>query len=361
MNDGGPSSPLVERMLIVRLSSMGDVIHALPAAGALRKAYPAAIFGWLVEERWAELLCTLRTPRSGPRSQGRPLVDRLHVVNTKAWRSAVLSDQTWREVLFGLSDLRAMRYSVAVDLQGAARSALLARWSGATVIAGARMPRENIATMWYTRQVLTSGTHVVQQNLSLAGAVVRRPLAAERAMFPCDPAAESDLDERLKAKNIAEFAILNPGAGWGAKRWPAARYGEVAKELGELGLQSVINFGPGEEQLAEEAHRASGGTAQVFLCSLTELMALTRRSKLFVGGDTGPMHLAAALGIPVVALFGPTNPARNGPYGTASIVLRSASSSTSHSRRAQPDEGLLEITPKQVASAAMQLLRRACA
>ncbi len=155
---------------------MGDIIHTLPAAAALRQAFPEANIGWVIEERWAELLCTLPTPRSGPRSPQRPLVDRIHTVNTTRWRKAPFSLQTWQEVAAALSDLRAAAYEIAVDFQGAARSALIARWSGAAVIYGVRQPRENIASMFYTRTVTAHGDHVVEQNLSLAEAVAGRPL-----------------------------------------------------------------------------------------------------------------------------------------------------------------------------------------
>jgi heptosyltransferase-1 len=156
---------------------------------------------------------------------------------------------------------------------------------------------------------------------------------------------------------VKDFAILNPGAGWGAKRWPAERYGQVAKELAKDGLCSLINYGPGEEELAVDVETASGGAAQRISCTISELIALTRRARLLIGGDTGPMHLAAALKIPVVAIFGPTNPARNGPFGTRSIVLRSASSLTDHTRRREPEQGLLEITVDEVVAASRKLLQ----
>jgi heptosyltransferase-1 len=346
------------RLLIVRLGSMGDIIHTLPAVAALRHAFPDAMLGWIVEECWAELLCTLPEPRSGPRSARRPLVDRVHTVNTKTWRTSLLSTQTWEQVAAGLSELRAQRYEVAVDFQGAFRSAVLARWSGAPVLYGTAQPRENVASMFYTRQVLASGSHVVEQNLSLAEAVSRRPLEIAKIEFPHDPAVEKKCEDRLH--NIGDFALLNPGAGWGAKQWPAQRYGQVARRLAEDSLKSVINFGPGEEDLMRAVESASGGTAQGIACSLTELIALTRRARLFIGGDTGPMHLAAALGIPVVAIFGPTNPARNGPFGTRNVVLRSPSSPTSHTRRSQPDPGMLEISSDEVVAAARTLLRNDC-
>jgi heptosyltransferase-1 len=355
--ENSPALVDIQRLLIVRLSSMGDIIHTLPAATALRKELPGAILGWVVEERWAELLCTLPTPRSGQRSPQRPLVDRIHVVDTGNWRKSLLSTQTWLQIGAALSELRAARYQVAVDFQGAARSALIARCSGAPVSYGMAQPRENVASMFYSRQVIGHGAHVVEQNLSLAEAVTGRLLRMPDVQFPHDEAAQQECERRLKDFGMQNFVLLNPGAGWGAKQWPAERFGCVAKRLAEDGLLALVNFGPHEQDLAKAVEAASGTAARGIACSLTQLIAFTRRARLFIGGDTGPMHLAAALGVPVVAIFGPTDPARNGPYGTRSIVLRSPSSPTTHTRRAQPDEGLLEITADQVVAAARQLLR----
>ena len=347
----------LNRILIVRLGSMGDVIHTLPAATALRHAFPEATLGWVIEERWAELLCTLPTPRSGPRSPQRPLVDKIHIVNTKQWRSRLFHLQTWEQIGSAFSDLRAPKYEMAIDFQGAIRSALLARCSGTPLIYGFAQPRENAASMFYTRKVIARGTHVIEQNLSLAESVALRSLNVPDIQFPCDPVVENNCAPNLEIPCGSNLVLLNPGAGWGAKQWPPERYGQVAKELAQEGFLSFINFSPGEEQLAKTVETVSEGTARLFLGSLTQLIALTRRARLFIGGDTGPMHLAAALRIPVVGIFGPTDPARNGPFGTRSIVLRSPASPTSHKRHARPDEGLLEITPEQVLKAARQLLR----
>jgi heptosyltransferase-1 len=356
-------------LLIVRLSAMGDIIHTLPAAAALRQAFPHATLGWLVEERWAELLGTLRYPRSGQRSPQRPLVDRVHCVNTAGWRQAPFSVNTWLQMAAGLSELRGIRYDAAIDFQGAVRSALLARWSGAPIVYGSAQSHENAASMFYTRQVLlkTNNTHVIEQALALAGAIIStagiRTKIVSTAMrerqveFPVDPDTESKVAGLTAGVN--DFAILSPGAGWGAKRWPAERYGEVAKELAKDGLYSLVNYGPGEEKLAEVVEAGSGGAARKTLCSISELIALTRRAQLLIGGDTGPMHLAAALKIPVVAIFGPTDPARNGPFETRSIVLRSGRSVTDHGRRREPEPGLLEITAGDVVAAARKLLRDA--
>jgi heptosyltransferase-1 len=353
--------PGFDRLLIVRLSAMGDIIHTLPAAVALREAFPQATLGWLVEERWAELLCTLRYPRSGPRSPQRPLVDRVHSVNLAGWRRAFFSFHTWQQMAVGVSELRGIHYDAVIDFQGAVRSGLLARWSGAPIVYGDAQPRENATSMFYTRNVLLqgNGTHVVQHALALAREAIpdrfNATPAAAPIEFPVDPDAESKI-AGLTA-TARDFVILNPGAGWGAKMWPTERYAQVAKELAEDGLSSLINYGPGEEELAAALEASSGGAARRISCSVSELIALTRRARLLIGGDTGPMHLAAALKIPVVAIFGPTNPARNGPFGTRSIVLRSASSMTDHTRHHEPEQGLLEISAGEVVAAARKLLQ----
>jgi heptosyltransferase I len=349
-------SATIPRLLIVRLGSMGDIIHTLPAASLLRAALPHAQIGWVVEERWGELLCAASEPRSGPRSPQRPLVDNVHVVDTKAWRKNPLSIATIEQVAAALSELRGQRYDVAIDFQGAVRSALLARLSKAPIIYGFRQPRETVATMFYSRQVIAEGSHVAEQNLSLARAFLGPTAALPRIEFPCDPAAERQCQTWLESQSIRDFVLLNPGAGWGAKQWPPERYGGLARCLAEAGLKPLINVGPGEETLAQAVEEAGGGSALSFAGSLSELLALTRRAKLFVGGDTGPLHLAAALGIPVVAIFGPTSPGRNGPYLTPSIVLRSPSSQTSYVRHSMPEAGLLKIEVEEVLAASRKLL-----
>jgi heptosyltransferase-1 len=355
----------IERLLIVRLGAMGDVIHTLPAVHALRKAFPQAHIGWLIEERWAELLCAPGSPRRGARSRLRPLVDEVHAVNLKAWRKSPLSILTLQRVATVWNDVRDAHYDVAVDLQGAMRSALLARWSGARVVYGAAEPWESPASLWYTRKMVAHGRHVIEQNLSVAQALVehhRESLPPDVSRdLPHDAKVEARIEGRLAELGMGDFAILNPGAGWGAKRWPAERYGEVARKLADRGVRSILNYGPGEEELASAAEAASGGTARAMSCtvirsSITELIALTRRARLFVGGDTGPLHLAAALRVPVVGIYGPTDPARNGPYGTRSVVLRSSESVTLHTRRAEADEGMLAIGSEEVVAAANKLL-----
>jgi heptosyltransferase-1 len=209
--------------------------------------------------------------------------------------------------------------------------------------------------MFYSREVLVGGTHVVEQAMALAQAVTGPVATKSKVEFPVDADAEHKV--AAMTNGASGFAVLNPGAGWGAKQWPPERYGMVAQELAKEGVQSLINYGPGEEELAVAVESASAGAARKISCSVAELIALTRHARLFIGGDTGPLHLAAALKVPVVAIFGPTNPARNGPFGTRAVVLRSPSSITNHARLQDTEQGLLEISPGDVIAAARQQLQ----
>lgn len=340
----------IRRLLIVRLSAMGDVLHALPAAGALRAAMPQTQFGWLVEERWAELVRRASVRIPGGRV---PLVDHVQTVNFKQWRQALASMFTWQQMRAMIGSVRAGCYDVAIDFQGAARSAILARLSRAASIYGFAEPRENVASMFYTTAIVTKEKHVIAQNLALASAVAQHPLSAAAIEFSCQVSPGISPTTSAPA-----YVILNPGAGWGAKKWPAERYGEVARRLsGERELRCFINTGPGEDDLARTAEVASQGAAQPISCSPGELIDVVRNAALMIGGDTGPMHLAAAMGVPVVAIFGPTDPARTGPFGTRNIVLRNPESRTTLSHETSPDSAMLQISTEEVVRAAMQLLR----
>lgn len=353
--------PKPKRFLIVRLSAMGDVIHTLPAVAALRAAFPEAHIGWLIEERWAELLCAPGFSRRGPRSAQRPLVDEVHAVNLKAWRKSLFSISTLQRAATVWNDVRDAGYDIAIDLQGAIRSVVLARLSGAQVIYGAAQPWEAPASLWYSRPIVARGRHVVEQNISVAQAVIGRyrlDLALNEfpIALPRDGDAEARVEQQLAENGISDLAIINPGAGWGGKRWPAERYGQVAKGLTGIGISPFVNYGPGEQELFHRVEESSEGAAKPAAGSISELIALARRARLFIGGDTGPLHLAAALQVPVVGIYGPTDPARNGPYGTRSIVLRNPESSTTHARHTEPEEGLLAISADAVLSAANELL-----
>jgi heptosyltransferase-1 len=348
--------PDAQRVLVVRMSAMGDVIHGLPAIAALRRERPNLQIGWLIEERWSELLCAHPVERLQSRSELKPLVDWVHVANFKQWRKGLLEAVNWRDMRACLREVRAMNYQIALDLQGAIRSAMAARLSGARTRLGPAEPREAPARRFYTRAITTEGAHVVEKALSLASAVAGEALTYEPPVFPQDPATEAWADRFHSSIGWKPLAIVNPGAGWGAKCWPVESYGAVANALADREMAVVVNYGPEEEPLARSVRDCSGGRARLVKCTVGELIAVTRRASLFVGGDTGPMHMAAALGVPVVALFGPTRPERNGPYATRSIVLRSPDSVDNRSHTDRPDEGLQSITPQQVIAAADQLL-----
>lgn len=351
------------RILIVRLGAMGDVIHALPAVTALRAALPQAHIGWAIEERWSELLCAAEADSDAPAARGpqQPLVDAIHFVNTQAWRAAPLSDETWAEARATFAAMRELRYDVAIDFQGSMKSAGVAALSGAARRVGNRRPWERAAAMFYTHALEVHSAHVVEQALELASAVAGAHLHYVPPALPTDAADERWAEQvvRERARGECELVVLQPGAGWGAKQWPADYYGELAVRLCQLTAPPVVplvSHGPNEQGLAREVERHSQGKAIALQCSISELAALLRRARLVIGGDTGPVHLAAALGVPVLALYGPTDPRRTGPFGTRAVVLRSGSSKTSHARRAAPEGGLLEISVDQAFAAARSLL-----
>ena len=369
------------RLLIVRLGAMGDILHALPAVTALRLAHPDWQIGWVVEPRWQPLLaaCSTNACKSAaqPRGSAMPVVDRLHFAPSRDWKRHPFSANTRRAIGALRRELRAAGYSAVLDLQGAIRSAVIARMSGCPRRIGEAAPREWPAQWLFTERVVTHGAHVIEQDLELASAVAGDTLAANFAndsglaeasvlansapplpapLLPIDPEAEAWCANWLADTFPAAakpIALITPGAGWGAKRWPPERYAAVAGRLAERGLHVVVNAGPGEEPLA--AAIASGSTVSL-TATLPQLIALTRRIALCIGGDTGPLHLACALGRPVVGIYGPTDPSRNGPFGTRARVLRSPDSRRDHSRRAAPDPGLLTIAPDDVLRAADELL-----
>jgi lipopolysaccharide heptosyltransferase I len=323
------------------------------------------MIGWAIERRWAELISPV-------------LVNAIHEVDTFRWRSALLSRETRKDAVPFFEELRSVRYDVAIDVQGAWKSAFIAQLSGAATRIGFSHPREYAASIFYTHQVDPRAAHVIEKNLELVSSLVGPEPAQAKSepergtaengidrgamnnLLPTDPAAELWAERTLSEKQLVrgQFAMINPGAGWGAKCWPGENYAAVARGLFDMGLRSAINFGPAEEQLASQVVSASAGSAVAITCSVAQLTSLTRRARVFLGGDTGPMHLAAALRVPVVGIFGPTDPARNGPFGTESIVLRRTASVTNHSRRARADEAMLTITPSEVLDAARALLEK---
>jgi heptosyltransferase I len=327
---------------------MGDILHALPAVAALRQAHPKWYLGWAVEPRWQALL------RSDDEM---PLVNRTHLVRAKNWARSPFRSQTLREVRALRQELRAERYDMCIDLQGAVRSALTGRLAAAPRMIGEDQPREWAARWLFGERVRTQGAHVIEQAVEVCAAAAGEPLAPILPPLPVSCDAELWADEVLRGADHRPVILLSPGAGWGAKRWPAERYGAVARDLQLRGCTVLVNAGPQEQAIAAEVVRASGGVAQAPEFTLERLIALTRRVCLVIAGDTGPLHLACALGKPVVGIYGPTDPSRNGPFGVPFRVLRHPESKRDHTRHVEPEAGLLTITPDEVVAAAMDLLQ----
>ncbi len=336
---------------------MGDILHALPAVTALRQAHPEWGIDWVVEPRWRALLTAENAagPAAG-RSPALPLVDSIYLAPTKDWRKQPLHPKTLHEIEALRKALRSGGYNAVLDLQGALRSALLGRLAGCRRLIGEAEPREWAARWLFTERVATRGAHVIEQDVELASAVAGDELTPATPWLPVDGAAEEWADEVFPLPASQSAVLISPGAGWGAKRWPAERYAAVARSLIDRGLRVLVNAGPGEEPLAAAIVQGTGGAAAFFCTSLGQLIALTRRVGLVIAGDTGPLHLACALGRPVVGIYGPTDPSRNGPFGTRFRVLRSPQSRRDHTRRAEPEAGLLTIQPEDVLEAAFHLL-----
>ena len=365
----GGDRPL--RVLIVRIGAMGDVLHAMPAVAALRELHPEWFIGWAIEPGWSELLqaCADFEQMScgAGRSERMPLVDQWHQVPAKAWRERPFGVSTVLDINAMRRELLMWDYDVCVDMQGSLKSAIVGRMAAARVFAGPTEPRERQARWFYKQQVSTIAPHVVEQGCELLGGALEEILRPAKVVLPVDAEAEAWCD-RLLIQTLGHglghgerFAFIAPTAGWGAKQWPAERYGAVVAELGRAGYRSLVNEVLGD-RTADEVIATSEGFATLVPCSIGQMIALVRRAGVVIAGDTGPLHLAAALGRPVVGLYGPTDPARNGPYRTFGTeararVLRHKSSTRDHSRRSETEAGLMQITTDEVVEAALALLK----
>jgi heptosyltransferase I len=290
------------RFLIVRLGALGDVVHAIPVAAALRTRFPDARIDWLVDPRYAELLQLV----SG--------IDALVPVDPR---------RGLRPLYSTILRLRRARYDAVLDLQGLLKSSVLARLAGAKITIG--FPRvhlrEPMARVFYSHAPDPGpATHVVHKNLALLEAV---DVHDRRPYFPLDvPTTEAA--ERLLARHGERgYALINPGAAWPNKRWRPERFGAAADAIRQwVGVASVVLWGPGEHALAEAVVASSSGAAELAPpTSIVDICAIARGAKVMLSGDTGPLHLAAAVGTPVVALFGPTCAERNGPWNAVDVVV----------------------------------------
>jgi len=332
------------RALLVRLGALGDIVHAIPVAAALRRAFPAARIDWLVSAKHRAILDLV------------PVIDRRLVIDDRGEGTGGTS------LLEVVREVRRSRYDVALDLQGLLKSALLARISGATRVIGftARHLRERLARPFYTDVYDPGGggiydardtRHVVELNLGLLA-----PLGVSAATpeFPIDR-IDSEAARQMAEGTGGRYALLNPGAAWPNKRWPPARLGAVAVALRERhGLMSVALWGPGERALAEDVVSHAGGAAVLSpQTTIADVVALARGAAVLVSGDTGPMHLGAAVGTPIVGIYGPTRPERNGPWAPGDVTIsRSSVCQCHHLRRCKLDSMcLLDVQVEEVLGA----------
>jgi len=294
---------------------MGDIIHTLPAVASLKHSFPGSHLTWAIEARWAPLL------------EENPFVDRVAVVHRG----------TPSRIFESCRELCSERYDIAVDFQGLIKSALLATVARPDRIFGFHRSqvRERPAALFYSTQIQSASLHIVEQNLDLASAAGAASLLRTFAIPNGRP------DPSLPD---GDFVLANPLAGWRSKQWPLEFYGILAGRLrSEVGIPLVLN-GPPESfaTLNQVPGVIASGT------DIQGLIETTRRSIAVVGVDSGPLHLAAGLGKPGVAIFGPTDPARNGPYGDTFTVLRSAEAVTTYKRGAGMDASMCAISPDEV-------------
>jgi lipopolysaccharide heptosyltransferase I len=300
------------RILIVRLGSLGDLVHTLPAVAALRRTFPGMEIDWLVDRPHRGFLELV------------PAVTSLVVLESRGAGGWIAARRR----------MRARRYDLALDFQGLLKSAALARLSGATRVIGFERAalREPQAAWFYRERVAADeGGHVIDKNLRLAQAAGATPGPLE---FPIRT-VRSPRVEAFVAGLPGPYALINPGAAWPNKRWPPDRLAAIARHLRDQhGLASVVLWGPGEADAANAVVGGSGGAAHLAPpTGLPDLVALARGARLMVSGDTGPLHITSALGVPAVALFGPTNPLRNGPWDPEDISLSEYSRCDCHYER----------------------------
>ncbi|MGE0592626.1 MAG: lipopolysaccharide heptosyltransferase I [Vicinamibacterales bacterium] len=296
-----------ERILIVRLGALGDVVHGVPVAATLRAAWPGARIDWLVDPRYV------------------PLLDLVECVDVKVPVDPrdLLRRGRRAAVLRTLRTLWRTRYDVAIDLQGLVKSAVLARLSGARSVIGfpGDQLREPLARVCYSVTPQPGAApHVVHQNLALLRAL---GLREQQPRFPFKIPETAAANAVRRRAGLEGYVLINPGAAWPNKRWPPDRFGAVASAVhAQTGLRSVVLWGPGEESLAEAVVAASSGAAELAPpTTVADIVALAHTARVMLSGDTGPLHIAGAVGAPLVALFGPTDAERNGPWDARDGVL----------------------------------------
>lgn len=345
--DSAPAAP--RRILLIKPSSLGDIIHALPVLAALRDAYPQAHIAWLVSTGFAPLL------------EGHPLLNEVIPFDRRRFGRMLQNPRAMVEFLAFLRGLRRRRFDLVLDLQGLVRSGFLAWASGARRRIGPADARE-LAWMFYTRRVdaAAPGLHAVERNLAVAEALQLR-VRSPRFPLGLRPEERAAADAKLAAasggRDPRSFIAALPGARWASKLWPTEHWAALLDLLAADGEPPVVLLGGPDDRTRADAIRSGTRTAPIDLVgrtSLRELLALLARADRVVCQDSGPMHMAAALGRPLAAIFGPTDPVRTGPYAQEVRVVRRPLDCAPCQRRTCPlghHRCMTELTPEQVRDA----------
>jgi ADP-heptose:LPS heptosyltransferase len=290
------------RFLVVRLGSLGDIVHTFPAVAALRETFPQSAITWLTHPRWETLV-------------------RSSSLATDIWAAETRSLSSIREIV---ARIRLENFSTAIDYQGLWKSAALPLFGGVPRRIGfsSQTIREWGVPILYTDRVRCVTTHIAEQNGELSQRAGARQTVAPFTL-QISPQDDASVRQLLRDCGMDRYILLSPGGGWRSKCWPPDRFGDLSRQIRDtLGLRCVINYGPGEEALAESIKVASRSADPVaYSGTLEKLMALARNALCVVGGDTGPLHLAVAVGTPSVSIYGPTDPARNGPFPNPALAF----------------------------------------
>ena len=302
------------RILLVRLSSIGDIVHTLPALSAVRRNYPKAHIDWLVESRYAEILTIV----SG--------IDTVVEIDTFGIRKFPWSLEKWGGLVSNLQQLRRINYDIILDFQGTLKSAVSARLArGKRRIGyGVAALKESPAALFYSERASLDGggTHVIEHHLHLLSKLGIYTKKRDFSMTVSED-VYGEVDREIAALGLSEFVLLNPGGNWNTKRWAPEKFGRLAEAIyKELHIPSLVLWGPGDQGLASSVVESSEGAAYLMPpTGISSMIAFATRARLFVTGDTGPMHLASAFNVSIVGIFGPTDPNRNGPFGLKDEIV----------------------------------------
>lgn len=321
-----------KKILIIKPSSFGDIIHSLPFLQVIRENFPYAEVHWVIAKGFEELL------------ENHPMVNKLWIINKDRWKDFRKIKTTVNEISELFRELKYESYDIVIDLQGLFRSGILANATSAPVRVGFREAREG-STLFYTHRVEGGrDIHAVDRYLKIAYAL---GCEIHGVWFPMPFIKESDRTKELK-RTFGKYAIIVPGARKPANRWPAAKFGELASILP---IKTVVIGSKDDTSLAEDVVKASGRKAVSIAgqTDIKELISIIRGCSFMVSNDTGPMHIAAAYVIPVVAIFGPANPARTGPYGDKHVIVKSdVTCAPCYKKKCRNIRCMNEITVEQV-------------